>query len=105
MKIVHALLCCLCATGACAQSSVGGSALSSEPQMVEFHSHAARATQQELATPQDLLEKTSFVVIKGVRPLWEMAPPAPISKPLGDTARMLRKEHEISKKATVLWEN
>jgi hypothetical protein len=105
MKVVLAILCFLCATAAFGQSSVGGSALSNEPQMVQFHSHAARASQQELATPQDLLEKTSFVVIKGERPLWEMAPPAPISKPLGDTARMLRKEHEISKKATVLWEN
>ena len=40
----------------------------------------------------------------GVRPLWEVAKPSePV--PLGDAARLLRKEHAAAKKADIVWNN
>ena len=106
MKLIFGLFCVLCATGAFGQSTVGGAALSSEPRMISFPAHSARAKQQALALTQDLLEKTGFIVVKGDHPLEGIAPlPAPVVEPLGDTARMLRKEHEVSRKADVFWEN
>ena len=90
------MLCLLCATGALGQS-VGG-VLSSEPQVFRFPDHSLHASQQRMATEQNLLENSSYTIVQGERPLWEFAP-APHAVPLGDIARMLRKDHELVKKA------
>jgi hypothetical protein len=39
-----------------------------------------------------------------VRPLWELAP-VKVETPLGDSARMLKKQHANARKADIVWEN
>jgi len=50
------------------------------------------------------MEQFNNVQAHGVRPLWEVATPAYVV-PLGDSARMLKKEHLDAKKAVVVWTN
>jgi len=60
--------------------------------------------QQGMGTSENLLESSTYSAEKGERPLREVAKikePAP----LGDTARMLRKEHETAKKTDKVWVN
>jgi hypothetical protein len=90
------MLCLLCATTALGQS-VGG-VLSSEPQVFRVPDHALHASQQAMAQERSLLESFSYTYVQGERPLWEFAP-ASHAVPLGDIARMLRKDHELVKKA------
>lgn len=90
------VLCLLCATVTMGQS-VGG-ILSAEPQVFRVPDHSLHASQQAMATEQSLLECSSFTYVQGERPLWEFAP-ASHAVPLGDIARMLKKEHEAAKKA------
>jgi hypothetical protein len=59
-----------------------------------------------MAREQSLLGGSDTVTIaQGERPLWEVAPPDPHTIPLGDTARLLKKEHETVKKAQFVFEN
>jgi hypothetical protein len=102
MKAALIAVCLLCATAAAGQATVGASALSSEPQAIQFRSHEQRAAQGSLATPQDLQGNFAYGYAKGERPLWEFAP-ASQPVPLGDVARALRKEHATAKKADVVW--
>jgi hypothetical protein len=104
MKTTLFVLCFLCATAALGQSAGGGSALSSEPRVIEFPSHLGHASQRPMALEQNLLEKSSYVYAHGERPLWEVAP-VTNAMPLGDVARILRKEHETTKKADFVREN
>lgn len=105
MKITLCILAFVCFTGAAfGQAAVGGSALSAEPVIYEFQSHAGRASQQGMALHQDILEQFQNVQAHGVRPLWEFATPTS-EVPLGDAARALRKEHLSAKKAEVVWHN
>jgi hypothetical protein len=98
------LFCLLCAASAFGQSAAGTSALSNEPYMLQVPSHPGHAVQWPLAPEQNLLETSALVHARGVRPLWEVAKASePI--PLGDAARMLRKEHATTTKARVVWEN
>lgn len=53
---------------------------------------------------QDIMEQSINVQAHGVRPLWEVATPAYIV-PLGDSARLLKKEHMFAKKAEIVWNN
>ena len=50
------------------------------------------------------METSINVQAHGVRPLWEVATPAYVV-PLGDSARMLKKEHMSAKKAEIVWNN
>jgi len=97
MKSGLFVLCFLCATTALAQS-VGGSALSADVQVFQMPNHTQRASQLPMAMEQSLLEHSSYLVVEGERPLWEVQP---LSRqvPLGDIARAFRKEHEATKKA------
>ena len=90
------VLCLLCATGALGQTA--GNVLSSEPQVLRLPDHPSHASQQRMATEQSLLEYSSYTYVQGERPLWEFAP-ASHAVPLGDIARMLKREHETAKKA------
>lgn len=99
MKTTLLGLCFLCATAAFGQSAGGAGALSNEVQVFQMTSHAQHASQQPMAQEQSLLEHSGSLYVEGERPLWEVQPPAPPPTPLGDIARMLRKEHEASKKA------
>ncbi|MBZ5707396.1 MAG: hypothetical protein LAN63_18775 [Acidobacteriia bacterium] len=104
MKTTLFVMCFLCATAALGQTSVGGSVLSSEPRVFRMSSHQERASQRSVEQEQDLLEKSHLLYARGERPLWEVASNSYVM-PLGDVARLLRKEHETAKKATRVWEN
>lgn len=103
MKTTVFVLCLLCATAALGQG-VGSSALSNQPQIIEFSSHPQRAAQLPMASEQNLLITSPFTHARGDRPLWE-AMPEPYVAPLGDVARFLKKEHALAKKSEVVWEN
>jgi len=104
MKTRIFVLCFLCATAALGQSGSIGSTLSATPSVVEFPSHETLASQHPMGREQDLLEVSGYTWAKGERPLWEVAPVSHPT-PLGDSARILRKEHEAAKKASVVWDN
>ncbi|PYX85057.1 MAG: hypothetical protein DMG68_18835 [Acidobacteria bacterium] len=104
MKAVFFVLCILCATAAMGQSTLGGAALSAEPQIIQMCSHPQHAYQRPMATPQVLLESSEYVHARGVRPLWEVGTLSD-EIPLGDIARALRKDRETVKRAEKTWQN
>ncbi len=104
MKTLVVMFCFLVTSAALAQSSVGSGVLNNEPVVIEFTSHAAHASQQAMSEPQNVMERSSSLVAQGERPLWELAPKVNVV-PLGDTARMLKKERLTAKKANTVWEN
>jgi hypothetical protein len=95
MKTMVFVLFLLGANVALAQSY--GNVLNNQPQFVQFYTHAEHASTQPLATPQYILGNSSATSAHGVRPLWEF--PVAEAVPLGDVARLLRKQHELAKKA------
>ncbi|MBV8477558.1 MAG: hypothetical protein JO266_12765 [Acidobacteria bacterium] len=95
MKSAVVVLVCLWAAAAAAQSY--GSVLNSDPVIFEIPSHAGHASFQPLASPQNILAGSEPSYARGVRPLWEFPASAPV--PLGDVARLLRKQHELARKA------
>ena len=56
-----------------------------------------------MAAEQYVLAGTTYTSAQGELPTWEL-PQAPVES-LGETARMLRKEHAKVKKARVVFEN
>ena len=105
MKTTVLALFLLCVAGAAfGQASLGAATLSAEPQIIQESSHEARASQHTMAASQNLLHDGETLSAQGERPLWEVAPKPMATMPLGDVARMLRKEHATVKKAEVLWE-
>jgi hypothetical protein len=102
MKKTVLTLCLLCASHAFGQYSAP--VLSSEPQKFEVPTHEQQATQKDMGMERSLLITSNSSHEHGMRPLWELAP-VKIETPLGDTARMLKKQHEGSKKADIVWEN
>jgi hypothetical protein len=106
MKIALCVVGILCFAGM-AFGQAGGatsSGISAEPTVYEFQSHVGHAAQQGMGQVQDIMEASTNVQAHGVRPLWEVATPAYVV-PLGDSARMLRKEHVDAKKAEIVWNN
>jgi hypothetical protein len=101
MKITLLALCFLCTTSALGQM---GATLSNEVQVYDVPSHPQQATHRPMGTRQDLREGSDVVEARGERPLWEVAPKTKVV-PLGDIARMLRKQHETAPKAEIIWEN
>jgi hypothetical protein len=105
MKIALCVLGFLVLSGAAfGQASIGGSGLNAQPVIYDFASHETRAQQQGMGVTQDIMEQSINVSAHGVRPLWEVHIPSS-SVPLGDSARMLRKEHMDAKKAEIVWDN
>jgi hypothetical protein len=86
------------------QAATTTSGLSAEPVVYEFRSHIEHASQPGMGQVHDIMEQSGNVQAHGVRPLWEVATPAYVV-PLGDSARMLRKEHSLAKKAEIVWNN
>jgi len=103
MKTAIFVLCFFGATVALGQSvgsSYGAAPVSSSVQMP---SHAERASQTPMAQEQNLLEHSNYDYAQGERPLWEVQPLSHShSMPLGDIARMYRKDHELVKKADIV---
>jgi hypothetical protein len=104
MKTVLLSLLVLFATAAFGQSG-GGTVLSNEPQEFNVPSHPETAIAQPLAQGRNLLEPSGFSYAQGERPLWVFAPKHKEPMSLGEIARMLRKEHEATKKAEKVWTN
>ena len=102
MKKTLFTLCLFCTTGAFGQ--LAASVLSSETQRIEVPSHEQHAVQLPMGEERNLLIGSTNVSGKGARPLWELAP-VHYETPLGDTARMLKQQHNQSKKAEIVWEN
>jgi len=102
MKKTLFTLCLFCATGAFGQ--MAASVLTSETQRIEVPSHEQHAVQQPMGEEKNLLVGSNNISGKGARPLWELAP-VHYETPLGDSARMLRKQHNEAKKAEIVWEN
>lgn len=89
---------------AASAQSIGTSASTSQPQMLILSDNPQHASQVGMAPEHDLLEHGGSYSAHGERPLWEVMP-APVVTPLGDIARELRKEHESTKKAVLIWVN
>jgi hypothetical protein len=102
MKTILFALCFLCATAAAVGQAAGS--LSNVAQPTQIPSHPEHAMQHSMGQEQNLLEHSDYSYAQGERPLWEFGP---VSRPvpLGDTARMLRKEHATAKKSEVIWVN
>lgn len=106
MKTTLFAITLLCATGALGQAIGGSLPSSSMASIYQMQTHPQHATSQELAQEQSLFTGAgSITMAQGERPLWEVAPPEPRYVPLGDTARMLKKQHDSTKKAQFVFEN
>jgi len=105
MKYIGALCLFFIFGVAGAAAQVAGGALSAQPQIFEIPDHPQRAAQQTPAREESLLELSTITSAKGERPLWEAPQPVTYVMPLGDVARLFRKEHEAAKKAVLTKEN
>lgn len=103
MKKLLFLACIFCAVAAVGQTSL--IVTNAQPQIFEMPSHTETASQRGLAAGRDLLGSSNVGYAQGEMPLWEVVRNLPAEKPLGDSARSLRKEHEVAKKAPVVWVN
>jgi hypothetical protein len=102
MKTTFLILCLLLTTAAFGQY---GSSVGSQPHSYQPPSHPQRAMTHALAAEQYVLGGTSYLSAQGERPAWDL-PQAPSPSPsLGETARVLRKEHAKLKKARCVFEN
>jgi hypothetical protein len=106
MKTALLIASVLCTTAALGQT-IG--AVATSPSMANTYqmiTHEQHASAQHLATERSLFEGTQPVLTaQGELPLWEVAPKDPPHVPLGDTARLLKKQHESAKKAQFVFEN
>lgn len=105
MKIAVLILCFFCTTLAFGQvAALSSSATNAEPQPLQFYTHVQHATHQAMAPEASLLQPAAYLSAHGERPLWEVAK-LPDVLPLGDVARALREEHQVTKKSEVIWVN
>jgi hypothetical protein len=106
MKTTLLIASILCTTAALGQA-IG--AVATSPSMANTYqmiTHEQHASPQQLATERSLFEGSQSIYIgHGELPLWEVAPKDPPYVPLGDTARLLKKQHESVKKAQFVFEN
>lgn len=101
MKTIWFALCFLGATAAFGQSG-GAPSLSST---FQFSSHADHAGPAGLAQEQNLWGGSSSVTIaQGERPVGEVVPET-YEMPLGDAARIQRKQHAADRRSQVVWVN
>jgi hypothetical protein len=103
MKMTFLLLLCLFLTaGALGQVAAGTAPMASTYNAPD---HAMHAFPQSVAQGQSLFPSSGMVTIaSGELPLWEVAPEHH-DMPLGEAARLQKKEHATDKKASVVWEN
>ena len=100
MKTIWFALCFFCATAAFGQS--GSAPLNSS---LQFSGHADHAGPAGMAQEQSLWEGTgSITAAQGERPVGEVVPEK-YEMPLGDAARIQRKQHSADKRSQVVWEN
>ncbi len=105
MKIAMLAICILGSSAAFAQAaSAGRSSVSAQAQPYTFETHPEHASRKALRSAEDLNGNEIVVYAQGERPLWEVATPV-YEVPLGDSARALRQEHAIVKRAARCWQN
>jgi hypothetical protein len=103
MKTALFMVCFLAATAAFGQSMGGTVGSAPVTSTVQMTSHAEHASQHAMAEEQSLLEHSNYFYAQGERPLWEVQGPSQShAMPLGDVARMFRKDHELVKKADIV---
>lgn len=98
LKTMLFTLCLLGGTVAFGQTVLGTAGMSFQPAPLQFQSNPQRAAHKPMGKVEDLLDPSENVRARGILPLWELAP-VKQEVPLGDTARLLRKEHASQKKA------
>jgi len=103
MKTIVFAFSLLCATGALGQASAG---VSSRTQPLTFDYNVQHAARQPMAEAQNLIDSSAatYTFGQGERPLWEVAEEKH-EVPLGDSARALRKEHDVVKRSAKVWSN
>ena len=99
------LLCCLFFASLTWGQSIAPSVVNGQPQPLHLTGNPQHASAAPLAEQKSLLGYSAYNSAKGERPLWEVAPPPRPTTPLADTARALRKEHDVAKKAIFIREN
>jgi hypothetical protein len=106
MKTLLLALCLLLTTVAFGQAAHSAN---NQPQVREIPSHPLHAGYQPMAREVSLLAGFGGVSAQGEKPLWEAARVPDAARvqdamPLGDVARLLRKQHATAKKATIVFE-
>ena len=103
MKTIIFALCFLCTTAAFGQV---GASISARSQPITFESNPQHAMRPAVVEPENLFDSnaSTYTYAQGERPLWEVAEKK-VEVPLGDSARALRKEHEVVPKAAKVWSN
>ena len=104
MKTTLVVLFFLCATTAFGQNVNGSTALSAQPIITEFPSHPEHAAPHPMGEEHNLREASGYVYAQGERPLWDVVHTSR-TIPLGDVARLLRKQNAKTRKAEIIWEN
>jgi hypothetical protein len=103
MKIAMLAVCILGSSAAFAQAATSSS-VNAQPQVYTFESHPEHASRKALRSAENLNGNEIVVYAQGERPLWELATPV-YEVPLGDSARALRQEHAMVKRAARCWQN
>jgi hypothetical protein len=106
MKTLCFALCLLLTAAAFGQAA---GSISNQPQVREIPSHTLHAAPQPMAREASLLVASRNVSAQGEKPLWEAVgipetPRVPDAMPLGDVARLLRRQHATAQKATIVFE-
>jgi hypothetical protein len=102
MKTLFVLLCLLLTTAAFGQA-IGYASINNQPVVIQIPSHPLHAAREPMAQEQSLIAGSAYISAQGERPLWEVAR-IPETMPLGDVARLLRKQHATAKKAIIVFE-
>jgi hypothetical protein len=100
MKTAFLVLCLLGTTAAFGQQPAGPV---SQSYSYQPPSHPGHATEQGLAAERYLFGATNYSSVRGDTRTWDL-PQAP-TQSLGESARILRKEHAKLKKARVVFED
>jgi hypothetical protein len=100
MKTVVFAFFLLCASAAFGQSAP---VLPNTAQPVAFVEHPAQAAQHDMGRESYLYNANPYTYAQGEQPLWQFGS-AKQEVPLGDVARAYRKDHAISRKASVVVE-
>ena len=84
------VVCTLCTVGAVGQ--VGGGTMNSQAHALVMSGNPQHASQTAMSAEHSLIGNSTITSAHGERPLWE-------------SARALRKEHAVAKKAVIVWSN
>jgi len=101
MKKILLVLCLLSTSAAFGQYFANH--VDAQPQVYRAPDHPSHAAYAPLAQGQGIVGGGGMTYGQGDRPASDF--PQAATVPLGDTARELKKQHALVKKARVVWEN